>query len=203
MQIRVISSLFIFCACLASCSFFGKKEKTIVAEVFSNQDYYSADAKALQKNNLAEVNRIKKLVVNEELLRSAIEKSGFKHSVDEVKEAISFKNPENTTIVEIRYSAEEMKGAATFLDTLVANLVTFDLRDEFQRSDKAIREVTFRLDSVGLVLQEYKYKEITSEHTKKAEDLFIELMQRKANLVIEKARIVPRIRVLSWAREEL
>lgn len=198
---RILSCLFILCVSLASCSF-GKK-KTVVAEVFSEQANYAADAKALQKNNLAEVSRIKKLILNEELLRISIEKSNFKHSAEEVKEAISFSNPENTTLVEIRYSAKEMQGASIFLDTLIANLVAFDIRDDFRQSDKAIREVSFRLDSVERVLDEYKYKEITAEHTKKAEDLYIELLQRRASLQIERAGIVPRIRILSWAREEL
>lgn len=200
MQMRILSCLFIFCAGLASCSF-GKK-KTVIAEVFSEQAAYSADAKALQKNNLAEVSRIKKLALNEELLRISIEKSNFKHSVEEVKEAISFSNPENTTLVEVRYSAKEMQGATIFLDTLVANLVVFDIRDDFRQSDKAIQAVSFRLDSVERVLDEYKYKEITAAQTQKAEDLYIELLQRKASLKIAKAGIVPRIRILSWAREE-
>jgi hypothetical protein len=203
MQIRVVSGVIFFCACLASCTFFGKEEKTIVAEIFSDQQYYSADAKALQKNNAAEVRRVKKLIMNEELLSISIQKSGFNHTVPEVKKALSFSTPANTTIIEIRYSADEMKGAATFLDTLITNLIAFDIRDEYQRSDKAIRQVEFRLDSVSRVLDEYKYKEITGEQTVKAEDLFLELMQRKANLMIEKAGIYPKIKILSWAREEL
>ena len=185
------------------CNFFGKKEKTIIAEIFSDQNYYSPDAKALQKNNTAEVKRVTKLIMNEELLSISIQKSGFKHTVSEIKKALSFSSPENTTVIEIRYSANEMAGAATFLDTLLTNLIAFDIRDEYQRSDKAIQYVQFRLDSVSLVLDELKEQQAAEELILKNEDFYLELMQQRASLMIEKAGIMPRIKILSRAREEL
>jgi uncharacterized protein involved in exopolysaccharide biosynthesis len=195
MQMRVIICLLFSFFCLASC---GPPKKTIVAEIISSgNDNGDIDSKA----DSLEAIRLKKLIVNKELLELSIYRSKFPHSFKEVKESLSLEIPENTTIIQVRYTTADTTGATAFLDTLLLDLEIFDIAPALKKNEADIRYAQFRQDSMDKIFEHLRNFP-DSNAAKKREEAYIEILQRKASLIIGRAGIISNVRIISWPHLE-
>jgi hypothetical protein len=196
MQMRVIICVLFSFSCLVSC---GPPKKTIVAEIISSE-YYTSEVST--KADSLEAIRLKKLIMSKKLLELSIYRSKFPHSFKEVKESLSLETPENTTIIQVRYTTADTTGVTAFLDTLLLDLEIFDIAPALKKNDADIRYAQFRQDSMDKIFEHLRNFPDSNAVNKKREEAYIEILQRKASLIIGRAGIISNIRIISWPHFE-
>lgn len=143
------------------------------------------------------------ILQTDSIIRKAVMGTRIKKSENEIvkiKDQLSFENVQNTDLLKIHFYDSNESFANSFLNNLVEALSVNLLEETYSKANSKIRKVEEELDSAKLAMLKIEEKMASDpnllEELERQQGIYYHLLEQRLTLIIEKAGIVNRIKIL-------